>query len=303
MESGAWLKVVYRVRLVRGITNNIVQIRRRGLMEVRAQHSLFGVNGKQTDGGYTDKFVVDQRFAVKFPFRKEDIVAWARESFNSDDGADDHFNECLAKCAPLLCAGITMYSPIKRFVTEGMKVGIRGLGGLGQMGIKIASKMNAEVYALSHSESKKDEALRLSAKHFVHISASTGLPEIFNTEENKLDVILDTVGTVPTETFPDPFYDMAMDALGTHGKYVLIGLQTKPVAVLGVKFIFADKSVHGSLIGGMKETREMVDFCWKNEIFPDINVIPVSKIQEVLQKLEKGNDSIIRYVIDCSTFE
>jgi len=309
------------------------------------RHSLHGKNQVQTIGGYSDKFVVDHRFAVKFPFAKEDFES------------EGEFSEVLAKCAPLLCAGITMYSPCKKYIDvvkktrdaqslpseTPVKVGVRGLGGLGQMGIKILSTMNVEVFAISHSPNKEEEAKRIGANHFVLSSSVTAMNKL--KRDHALDIILDTVGAIPSEEdaspsspeggspssredkrdktpSPQEFYDVAADALATHGHYVLIGLNTKPVAITGTKFIWNDISLHGSLIaitgtkfiwndislhgsliGGVKETKETVDFCWKHKIFPDVNVISVCDIPNVLHLLEKGNDSTKRYVIDASTFE
>ena len=290
------------------------------------RHSLHGKNQVQTIGGYSDKFVVDHRFAVKFPFAKEDFES------------EGEFSEVLAKCAPLLCAGITMYSPCKKYIDvvkktrdaqslpseTPVKVGVRGLGGLGQMGIKILSTMNVEVFAISHSPNKEEEAKRIGANHFVLSSSVTAMNKL--KRDHALDIIMDTVGAIPSEEdaspsspeggspssredkrdktpSPQEFYDVAADALATHGHYVLIGLNTKPVAITGTKFIWNDISLHGSLIGGVKETKETVDFCWKHKIFPDVNVISVCDIPNVLHLLEKGNDSTKRYVIDASTFE
>ena len=290
------------------------------------RHSLHGKNQVQTIGGYSDKFVVDHRFAVKFPFAKEDFES------------EGEFNEVLAKCAPLLCAGITMYSPCKKYIDvvkkvrdaqslpseTPVKVGVRGLGGLGQMGIKILSTMNVEVFAISHSPNKEEEAKRIGANHFVLSSSITAMNKL--KRDHALDIILDTVGALPSEEdaspstpeggsptsredkrdktpSPQEFYDVAADALATHGHYVLIGLSTKSVAITGTKFIWNDISLHGSLIGGVKQTKETVDFCWKHKIFPDVNIISVRDIPNVLQLLEKGNDSTKRYVIDASTFE
>jgi uncharacterized zinc-type alcohol dehydrogenase-like protein len=286
------------------------------------RHSLHGKNQVQTIGGYSDTFVVDHRFAVKFPFAKGD--------FKESEG---EFDAVLAKCAPLLCAGITMYSPCKKYIdlvkkrdtssSTPVKVGVRGLGGLGQMGIKILSKMNAEVFAISHSPNKEEEAKRIGAKHFVLSSSITAMNKL--KRDHSLDIILDTVGAIPTEEdaspsspesspssredrrdkapSPQEFYDQVVDALATHGHYVLIGLNTKPVSITGTKFIWNDISLHGSLIGGMKETREMVNFCWEHEIFPDVEIISVGDIPKALQMLEKGNDSTKRYVINASTFD
>jgi uncharacterized zinc-type alcohol dehydrogenase-like protein len=168
------------------------------------RHSLHGKNQVQTIGGYSDKFVVDHRFAVKFPFAKEDFES------------EGEFNEVLAKCAPLLCAGITMYSPCKKYIDvvkkvrdaqslpseTPVKVGVRGLGGLGQMGIKILSTMNVEVFAISHSPNKEEEAKRIGANHFVLSSSVTAMNKL--KRDHALDIILDTVGALPSEEDASP---------------------------------------------------------------------------------------------------
>jgi alcohol dehydrogenase (NADP+) len=232
------------------------------------QYGRAGPNGKPTIGGYSNKMVVNENFAIKVPAEAP-----------------------LDKSAPLLCAGITMYDPLKAFDCKpGMRVGIAGVGGLGQMGIKIAAAMGATVIAISRSPDKEADAKAIGAHEF-----------LVSTDENamkaaagSMDLILDTISACHDA-------EMYSDLLATKGTLVMIGLQMAPVASSCAKFLFKRISITGSLIGGIKNTQEMMDFCVSNNIYPDIEVIKTDKISECMHKLKDGNDRIVRYVLDCSS--
>jgi uncharacterized zinc-type alcohol dehydrogenase-like protein len=234
------------------------------------QHGRAGPNGKQTMGGYSTKMVVNERFLIRVP-----------------EGAHDK----LDKAAPLLCAGITMYDPLMEFgVKPGMKVGIAGLGGLGQMGVKLAHKMGAEVTAISTTSSKEARAKEMGADHFLLSTDAAAMQAAAGT----LDLILDTVSACHDS---DPYAAL----LATKGTLVCIGLQTSNVSVGCHRMLFKRINVTGSLIGGIQRTQEMIDFCVKNDIYPEVQVINASEIPEKLQLLNTKNDTIVRYVIDCKT--
>ena len=236
----------------------------------RTAHGRAGPNGRQTIGGYSTKMVVNERFAVKIPD-----------------------NAPLDKTAPLLCAGITLYDPMKAFgVKPCTRVGVAGVGGLGMMGIKIASALGAEVTAISRSNAKEAKAKSFGAKHFVAMNSEASVAAA----ADSLDLILDTVSACHDS---QPYAKM----LDKRGTLCMLGLQVTPVAVNATQFVFMRKSVTGSLIGGMKNTQEMIDFCCSRDIYPEIKVIDVAKAPDALQALADGNCSGVRYVIDCKTIQ
>lgn len=228
-----------------------------------------GPDGKPTHGGYSDKMVVNERYAIKIPANAE-----------------------LDKTAPLLCAGITMYDPLVRWgcADGSKKVGIAGIGGLGMMGIKIAAAMGCEVTAISTTASKEAMAKEMGAKNFVVISDAAAA----KAAEGTLDIILDTI-SANHEIMP------YASLLASDGQHTLIGLTTQPFSVPGAPFLFSQKSIRGSLIGGTQKTQEMIDFCCSKGVYPAIKVIDAKEISDTLKKLDEKNDSIVRYVIDCST--
>lgn len=229
-----------------------------------------GPDGVPTAGGYSDKMVVHEHFGIKVP-----------------EGTP------LDKAAPLLCAGITMYDPlIYHGVKAGMSVGIVGCGGLGMMGIKIAKALGATVTAISTSPQKEADAKSMGATDFL-ISTDA---EAMGKAAKKFDLILDTV-SADHELMP------YIGTLKTDGKHVLIGLTGKPFSLPGAPFLFGRVSVTGSLIGGVERTQEMMDFCVKNNIYPNVQVIKGTEIQGALEKLDKKSDTMVRYVIDCSSFK
>ena len=235
------------------------------------KHGRAGPNGQITVGGYSTKHIVDSRFAIKIP-----------------KGVDD-----LAACAPLMCAGITLFDPIKAFgVREGMRVGVAGIGGLGQMGIKIAAALGAEVTAISRTNAKEAKAKAAGAKHFIASSDA----EAMKNAAGSLDLILDTVSACHDS---EPYAAM----LDKKGTLCLLGLQTTPVAVNATQFVFNRIAVTGSLIGGIKNTQEMIDFCVEKKLYPEIKIIDAKEIPEALKNLNDGNDAGVRYVIDCKTIK
>jgi len=192
--------------------------------------------------------------------------------------------------APLLCAGITTYSPLRHWkVGKGTRVGILGLGGLGHMGVKIAAAMGAEVTMLSHTPSKAADAARLGAKKFVLTSDAAQVEAV----KGYFDFILDTVSV-------DHDYGFYLGLLRTNGVMVCVGVPPSPATIPAMNLIFGRKSFAGSLIGGLPETQEMLDFCAKHNIVSDIELIRMDEINEAYARMLKG-DVKYRFVIDMST--
>ncbi|MFN5642563.1 MAG: NAD(P)-dependent alcohol dehydrogenase [Sphingobacteriales bacterium] len=218
-------------------------------------------------GGYSSQIVVKERFVL-------------------------HVSEKLdpAAAAPLLCAGITTYSPL-RFVNvrAGQKVGVIGLGGLGHMGVKFAVSFGAEVTVISSSPSKKDDAQRLGAKKFL---LSTD-PEQMKAYKGYFDVILDTVSA-------NHDYSSFLDLLDLEGKLLIVGLPEKEPGVSPFSLITNRRSIIGSMIGGTKETQEMLDYCAEHQIVSDVEVIPIDFINDAYSRMIK-QDVKYRFVIDMST--
>lgn len=199
-------------------------------------------------------------------------------------------NQPLERIAPLLCAGITTYSPLKRYHTKkGTKVGVVGLGGLGHMAVKIAKAMGAEVTVFSTSPSKQPDAKKLGAKSFV----ITKDPKSLQAFTGKLDLIIDTVSAD---------HDLApyVACLKIGGTHVLVGAPPKPHQISAFALIGGRKQLAGSLIGGIKETQEMLDFCARKKVFADIELIPAAKINEAYERTIQG-DIKYRFVIDSKT--
>ncbi|MBL7544974.1 MAG: NAD(P)-dependent alcohol dehydrogenase [Bdellovibrionaceae bacterium] len=196
----------------------------------------------------------------------------------------------LDKIAPLLCAGITTYSPLKRYKTsKGKKIGVVGLGGLGHMAVKIAKAMGAEVTVFSTSPSKESDAKRLGAKHF----KVTKTPEAFTSMMGKLDLIIDTVSAPHSFT---PY----LSTLKLGGTMVLVGVSPDPNSLDAFGLIGGRKVLTGSLIGGIKETQEMLDFCARKKVFSDIELIKPEKIDEAYNRTVAG-DVKYRFVVDLNT--
>jgi uncharacterized zinc-type alcohol dehydrogenase-like protein len=218
-------------------------------------------------GGYSNQIVTKEKFVLKV-----------------DDRLD------LAAVAPLLCAGITTYSPL-RFagVKPGMKVAVIGLGGLGHMGVKFAAAFGAEVTVISTSPGKEEDSRRLGATNFI-ISKDPGQMKKY---ASYFDVILDTVSASHDYT---PFLDL----LGLHGKLMVVGLPVEVPHASPFSLITNRRSITGSMIGSMKETQEMLDFCAENNIVSDIELIPIQQINEAYERMIKS-DVKYRFVIDMAT--
>lgn len=196
----------------------------------------------------------------------------------------------LERIAPLLCAGITTYSPLKRHgAGKGKKVGVMGLGGLGHMAVKIAKAMGSEVTVFSTSPNKEADAKKLGAKNFVVTKDPANLAKY----AGKLDLIINTVSAK---------LDLAlyMGTLKIGGKMALVGVAPEPNEIAAMSLVFGRKTLVGSLIGGIKETQEMLDFCAKKKVFADIELISASKINEAYDRTVKG-DVKYRFVIDSKT--
>ena len=196
----------------------------------------------------------------------------------------------LAATAPLLCAGITTYSPLRHWkVGKGTRVGVLGLGGLGHMGVKIAVAMGAEVTMLSHTASKEADAKRLGAHQFVLTSDEAQIKKV----TGYFDFILDTVSA-------DHDYNSYLALLRSSGTMVCVGLPTTPAQIPMFNLVFGRKSIAGSLIGGLPETQEMLDFCAEHNIVSDIELIAMKDINTAYDRLEKS-DVKYRFVIDMAT--
>lgn len=223
-------------------------------------------SGATTKGGYSDHIVVNEDFVLHVP-----------------DNLD------LAGAAPLLCAGITVYSPLRHFKLDqpGMKLGVVGLGGLGHMAVKIGKAMGLEVTVFSTSNSKKEEALsRLGADHFVVSKDADQMKELAGT----LDGILDTISA--DHPLPDYIQLLKLD-----GRIVMLGVPPTPLQLPAGVVIFGRKSVSGSLIGGIAETQEMLDFCGKHNIVADVEVVKADYINKALDRMFKA-DVKYRFVLD-----
>ena len=192
--------------------------------------------------------------------------------------------------APLLCAGITTYSPLRHWkVGKGDKVGVVGLGGLGHMGVKLAASMGAEVTMLSHSRSKEGDARRLGAHKFVLTSDEAQTKSV----ANYFDFILNTVSA-------DHDYNFYLGMLTTSGVMVCVGAPPTPAQIPAFNLIGGRKSLAGSLIGGLPETQEMLDYCAEHNIVSDVEVIKISEINEAYERMLKG-DVKYRFVIDMAS--
>jgi uncharacterized zinc-type alcohol dehydrogenase-like protein len=192
--------------------------------------------------------------------------------------------------APLLCAGITTYSPLRHWkIGKGHKVAVLGLGGLGHMGVKLAAAMGAEVTMLSHTAAKEKDAKRLGAKHFILTSDAAQL----KAAASSFDFILDTVSVAHD-------YNIYLGLLRTNGVMVCVGAPPAPAQIPAFNLIFGRKSFAGSLIGGLPETQEMLDFCATHNIVSDVEVINIKDINEAYERMLKG-DVRYRFVIDMAT--
>ena len=225
-------------------------------------------DGNVVYGGYSNNFVIDADYALQIPDNLE-----------------------LSGVAPLLCAGITLYSPLKHWgAKSGTRVGVMGLGGLGHMGVKFAKAMGATLTVFSHSPNKKDDALAMGADHFVSTQESGALEMM----SGKFDLILNTVSA-------DLDINAYLNLLSLDGTLVVIGLPGKPYAVNVGTLLGARRSMAGSMIGGIPEMQEMLDFCGVHNILSDVEIIEADYVNTAYTRTV-ASDVKYRFVIDGSTF-
>jgi uncharacterized zinc-type alcohol dehydrogenase-like protein len=246
---------------------------RRDLEQFCARGAAFTYNGTEMDrgtptyGGYSARVVVVEEFVLAL-----------------SPGSD------LASTAPLLCAGITTYSPLRHWnVKKGDRVAVVGLGGLGHMGVKLAASMGAEVTMLSTSPGKEGDARRLGA----HAFALTSDSGTFRKLASRFDLILDTI-SAPHDL------EAYLGMLRVDGVLVMVGVPPTPAPVKAFSLIGGRRSLAGSLIGGIRETQEMLDYCAEHRIGADVEVIPIQKINEAYDRMVRG-DVRYRFVIDVAT--
>ena len=235
--------------------------------------AAFSYNGTEMDrktitqGGYSSSIVTDEAFVLKISPKLD-----------------------LAAAAPLLCAGITTYSPLRHWKTKpGDKVGVVGLGGLGHMAVKIAAAMGAEVTMLSTSKAKEADARKLGAQHF----GLTSEDGTFRRLAGKFDLIIDTI-SAPHD------YNKYLGLLRVEGAMVLLGVPPEPTPVSAFPLIMGRRTLSGSLIGGIRETQEMLDFCAEHGIVSEIELIPVQQVNAAYERMLK-NDVRYRFVLDMKT--
>ena len=244
-----------------------------GLEQYCENHLVLTYNGTEKDkktptyGGYSSQIVVDENYTLRVSPRLP-----------------------LANVAPLLCAGITTYSPLRHFkVGPGQRVGVVGLGGLGHMAVKLAASMGAEVTVLSTSKTKERDARRLGANDFVvsidarHLEALT----------NRFDFILDAV-SAPHDL------NAYLNLLRRDGVMVMVGAPAKPLEIHAFSLLLKRRTLAGSIIGGVRETQEMLDYCADKNITSDVEVIPIQQIEAAWERTIKG-DVRYRFVIDMKT--
>jgi uncharacterized zinc-type alcohol dehydrogenase-like protein len=238
------------------------------------QGASFTYNSRERDGvtptygGYSTRIVVDESYVLKIP-----------DSLPLD------------RAAPLLCAGITTYSPLRQFgVRAGDPIAVVGLGGLGHMAVKLAKGMGAHVTVLSHSPEKKNDALKLGADDFI----VTRDPEVFVANAGRFSFILDTVSAQHD-------YNAYLNLLRRDGTLVLVGVP-EPSPLAAWPLISGRRRIAGSLIGGLRETQEMLDFCAEHGIAADVEVIPIQRINEAFERTLKS-DVRYRFVIDMASLK
>jgi len=226
-------------------------------------------NNAPTYGGYSSTIVVDENYTLHISPKLP-----------------------LEGVAPLLCAGITTYSPLKHLnVGKGHRVGVMGLGGLGHMGVKLAAAMGAEVTMLSTSPSKEADAKRLGAHDFLLTTDKAAV----KAKANYFDFILNTVSA-------DHEYGPYLELLRTNGTMIVVGVPPNPSTMPAFNLIMKRRSIMGSLIGGIRETQEMLDFCAEHNIVSDVEVINIQQINEAYERVIKG-DVRYRFVIDIASLK
>jgi alcohol dehydrogenase (NADP+) len=220
-----------------------------------------------TQGEYSNKIIVDENYILRIP---DNIVS--------------------ERAAPLLCAGITLYSPLMKWKAgPGKKVAIVGLGGLGHIGIKIAHALGAEVTVLSHSPKKQEDAKKMRADNFY----TTSDAKTFEKLEGYFDIMINTVST-------DLNLNQYLNLLRLDGTIVVVGVPEKDAQINAYSLISARRNLAGSLIGGISETQEMLDFCSKHDIACDIELIPIQKVNEAYERI-LNSDVRYRFVIDLNS--
>jgi alcohol dehydrogenase (NADP+) len=221
----------------------------------------------RTFGGYSSQIVVDTNYVLRIPPKLP-----------------------LPNVAPLLCAGITTYSPLRHFgVDRGTRVAVVGLGGLGHMGVKLAAAMGAEVSVLSTSRAKERDARRLGAQEFT----LTTDPTVAKTLMKRFDFILDCI-SAPHDL------NLYTNMLRRDGTLALVGVSPQPAAISTFPLILGRKRIAGSLIGGIRETQEMLDFCADHDMAADVEVIPIQEVEAPYERTIRG-DVRYRFVIDMKT--
>ena len=223
----------------------------------------------RTQGGYSNKIVVDENYVLQIPSKLP-----------------------MDRTAPLLCAGITMYSPLKHWNThQGKKVGIVGLGGLGHMGVKIAHALDAEVSVISHSNKKRDEAKRMGADNFYDSSDSDSLRQL----KGYFDLIINTMSV-------EIDWNRYLNLLDLDGTMVVVGIPEKETLLGALHLISPRRNLAGSVIGGIRETQEMLEFCNQHNIASDIELIPIQKANQAYPRIV-NSDVRYRFVIDTKSLE
>jgi uncharacterized zinc-type alcohol dehydrogenase-like protein len=220
-----------------------------------------------TQGGYSNKIVVEEDYVLKIP---NDLP--------------------LPRAAPLMCAGITLYSPLMHWnAGPGKKVGIIGLGGLGHMGVKIARALGAEVTVLSHSLNKEEDGRKMGADHFF----ATSDPKTFEKLEGSFDMVINTVSV-------ELDMNSYLNLLRLDGTMVIVGLPEKELSFGASSLTNARRQLAGSVIGGIRETQEMLEFCDKHKIYCDIELTPIQKVNEAYRRVV-NSDVKYRFVIDMKS--
>lgn len=242
-------------------------------LEQYCKSPVFTYNSYEADkktlaqGGYSNSIVVDEDFVLRIPS-----------------------NLPLDKTAPLLCAGITTYSPLRHWnVGPGKKVAVMGLGGLGHMAVKLANAMGAEVTVLTRTLNKKEDAIRLGA----HKVYATNDPDTFEKLTKYFDVIINTVSAKLD-------WGQYLGLVKRDGSLVLLGVPSEAPQLHAFPLIMARRNLAGSLIGGIKETQEMLDFCGKHNITADIELIPIQEVNQAYERVLKS-DVKYRFVIDMKS--
>jgi uncharacterized zinc-type alcohol dehydrogenase-like protein len=231
-------------------------------------YNSFEKDGRtRTQGGYSSQIVVDENYALRIAS-----------------------GQPLERVAPLLCAGITTYSPLRHWeIGKGRQVGIVGLGGLGHVAVKLAASMGAEVTVFSTSKSKEADARRLGAAHFALSSDPAGMSPL----KGRFDFILSTISA--------PYaVDSFLELLRVEGTMVMVGVPSKPLSFSAHTLINRRRELAGSVIGGIPETQEMLDYCASKKVLADVEVIPMAKVNEAYERMLKS-DVRYRFVLDLKT--